>query len=41
MPDDDILQRAAAERLSLYGSKADTFELVGRLYELGLRGCPA
>ena len=41
MPDADILQRAAAERLSLYGSKADTFELVGRLYELGLRGCPA
>jgi hypothetical protein len=41
MPDDDILQRAAAEGLSLYGSKADTFELVGRLYELGLRGCPA
>jgi hypothetical protein len=40
MPDDDILQRAAAEGLSLYGSKADTFELVGRLYQLGLRGCP-
>jgi hypothetical protein len=41
MPDDDILQRAAAEGLSLFGSKADTFELVGRLYELGLRGSPA
>ena len=41
MPDDDILQRAAAEGLSLFGSKADTFELVGRLYELGLRGIPA
>jgi len=41
MPDDEIIERAAAEGLSLYGSKTDTFELVGRLYELGLRGCPA
>jgi hypothetical protein len=41
MPDDDILERAATEGLSLYGSEADTFELVGRLYELGIRGCPA
>jgi hypothetical protein len=41
VPDEDILQRAAAEGLSLFGSKADTFELVGRLYELGLRGSPA
>ena len=38
MPDDDILERAAAEGLSLFGTKADTFELVGRLYEMGLRG---
>lgn len=41
MPDDDIVQRAAAEGLSLFSSKADTFELVGRLYDLGLRGSPA
>jgi len=41
MPEDDILHRAAAEGLSLFGTKADTFELVGRLYELGLRGSPA
>jgi hypothetical protein len=41
VPDEDVLQRAAAEGLSLFGSKADTFELVGRLYELGLRGTPA
>lgn len=41
MPDDDILERAAAEGLSLFSSKADTFEIVGRLYELGLRGTPA
>jgi hypothetical protein len=41
MPDDEILERAAGEGLSLFGSKADTFEIVGRLYELGLRGSPA
>jgi hypothetical protein len=41
MPDTEIVERAAGEGLSLYGSNADTFELVGRLYELGLRGCPA
>jgi hypothetical protein len=37
-PEDDVIERAAEEGLALYGSKADTFELVGRLYELGLRG---
>ena len=41
MPDDDVIERAAGEGLSLFGSAADTFELVGRMYELGLRGCPA
>jgi hypothetical protein len=40
-PDADILERAAGEGLALFGSKADTFELVGRMYELGLRGCPS
>jgi hypothetical protein len=40
-PDDDIVERATAEGLSLFGSKADTFEIVGRLYESGLRGSPA
>ena len=38
LPEDDVITRAAEEGLALYGSKADTFELVGRLYELGLRG---
>lgn len=37
-PDDDIVGRAAAEGLSLFGSQEDSFELVGRLYESGLRG---
>lgn len=40
-PDDDVVQRAGDEGLSLFTSAADTFELVGRLYELGLRGSPA
>ncbi len=41
MPEEDIIERATGEGLSLFASKADTFELVGRMYELGLRGCPA
>jgi hypothetical protein len=40
-PNEEILQRAAGEGLSLFSSKADTFEIVGRLYKLGLRGCRA
>ena len=39
-PDDDIVARAADEGIWLFSSKADTFEIVGRLYELGLRGSP-
>jgi hypothetical protein len=41
VPDDEILERAVGEGLSLLGTRADTFEIVGRLYELGLRGSPA
>jgi hypothetical protein len=37
-PEDDVVERAAEEGLALFGSKSDTFELAGRLYELGLRG---
>ncbi len=37
-PEDDVIARAADEGLYLFVSSADTFELVGRLYELGLRG---
>ena len=40
-PEDDVVARAADEGLALYASPADTFELAGRLYELGLRGSPA
>lgn len=38
IPDEDVVEKATEEGLSLYASKADTFEIVGRLYELGLRG---
>ena len=40
-PDEEVVERAVGEGLALYTSRADTFELVGRLYELGLRGSPA
>jgi hypothetical protein len=39
-PDDDVIQKAADEDLSLYNSPLDTFELVGRLYVLGVKGRP-
>jgi len=38
MPEAEVIERAAEEGLVLFSSKADTFDLVGRLYELGLRG---
>jgi hypothetical protein len=37
-PDEHLVGRAAAERLSLFGSQSDSFEVVGRLHEWGLRG---
>lgn len=37
-PEDDVIGRAAEEGLALYVSPLDTFEIVGRMYELGLRG---
>jgi hypothetical protein len=40
-PEDDVIERAAEEGLALFLSKADTFELAGRLYQLGLRGSAA
>lgn len=40
-PENDVIERAADEGLALYGSKSDTFELAGRLYQLGLRGSTA
>jgi hypothetical protein len=37
-PDDEVLKKAAAEGLTLYSSPADTFDVVGRLYALGVKG---
>jgi hypothetical protein len=38
VPDDDTIERAAEEGLSLYATPADTFDVVGRLYSLGIKG---
>jgi hypothetical protein len=38
LPDAEVVDKAAEEGLALFASPADTFELAGRLYELGLRG---
>ena len=37
-PDDDVRAKAIAEGVSLYVSPADTFDVVGRLYALGVKG---
>lgn len=38
VPEQDVIDRAAGENLCLFATPADTFEVAGRLYELGLRG---
>lgn len=38
IPEQDVIDRAAGEDLCLYASSANTFEIAGRLYEMGLRG---
>ena len=40
-PEDDVISKAVDEGLSLYVSPADTFDIVGRLYQLGVRGWTA
>jgi hypothetical protein len=40
-PEDDVLAKAAAEGLALYSSSADTFDIAGRLYALGVKGTHA
>jgi hypothetical protein len=37
-PDDEVIAKAADEGLALYSAADDTFDLVGRLYALGVRG---
>jgi hypothetical protein len=41
VPDDQVIERAAVEGLSLYVTSTDTFDVVGRLYSLGIRGSTA
>ncbi len=38
LPDEGVVEKAVEEGLSLFSSSTDTFELVGRLHELGVRG---
>jgi hypothetical protein len=37
-PEDEVIAKAAEEGLALFVSPDDTFALVGRLYELGIKG---
>ena len=38
VPDDEVIAKAVAEDLQLYATDADTFEVVGRLFALGVTG---
>jgi hypothetical protein len=40
-PDDEVIARAGEEGIALFVSPDDTFALVGRLYELGIKGSGA
>ena len=40
-PEAEVVARAAEEGIALFASPSDTFELVGRLYQLGVRGTGA
>jgi hypothetical protein len=37
-PEEAVVRKAVDEGITLYRSKATAFELVGRLYQLGVRG---
>lgn len=37
-PEQEVVTRAAREGLALYSSPDDTFDIVGRLYALGIKG---
>ncbi len=37
-PDQAVIRRAVEERMPLYSSPASAFDIVGRLFALGLRG---
>jgi len=38
VPDETVLKKAVEETIWLYATSDSTFEVVGRLYALGLRG---
>jgi hypothetical protein len=40
-PEDDVRAKALSEGLSLFVSPADTFDIVGRLYAMGVKGTRA
>jgi hypothetical protein len=40
-PDDEVVAKAVEEGLALYVCTDDTFEIVGRLYALGVKGSRA
>jgi hypothetical protein len=40
-PEGDVVAKAQAEGLALYSAKDATFDVVGRLYSLGLKGTDA
>jgi len=37
-PDEDVVAKAAEEGIALYAVQSDTFEVVGRLHGLGIKG---
>jgi hypothetical protein len=37
-PDDEVVAKARAEGIALFGSPSDTFDIVGRLSALGVKG---
>ena len=37
-PEPDVVQKAVTEELHLFVTQADTFDVVGRLYALGVKG---
>lgn len=40
-PEEAVIRKAVEERLPLFMSKQTSFDVAGRLYELGVRGKPA
>ncbi|HQA29147.1 MAG TPA: DRTGG domain-containing protein [Brevefilum fermentans] len=40
-PDDDTIEKANEKEVTILATKASNFEVVGRLWELGLRGSQA